>query len=267
MIRNVMSATRRRGFLKATAYHMVSQRFVVQSPLLSRILWALFFGNRFLPALGRYASYADGSIDKDLKTIFQKKRSGFFVEIGSNDGVSGSNCKKLEMEQGWVGILVEPYLPNLNTSKLHRSRKNSFVHAAAVPADFGADTVELIFSNLMTLVDKPTSEISDPWRHALSGSEFLKPWESVERFSAPALSLNSILASQNAPREIELLSIDIEGFELDVLSDLDFNNYKFQAIILENRNRQAAVEFFRPLGYSLFSQPSPLNLIFTPTPR
>jgi hypothetical protein len=235
MIRNVMSATRRRGFLKATAYHMVSQRFVVQSPLLSRILWALFFGNRFLPALGRYASYADGSIDKDLKTIFQKKRSGFFVEIGSNDGVSGSNCKKLEMEQGWVGILVEPYLPNLNTSKLHRSRKNSFVHAAAVPADFGADTVELIFSNLMTLVDKPTSEISDPWRHALSGSEFL--------------------------------SIDIEGFELDVLSDLDFNNYKFQAIILENRNRQAAVEFFRPLGYSLFSQPSPLNLIFTPTPR
>jgi len=261
--RNVIAAAKSGGLLKATAYHLVSQRFVVRSRLLSRLMWSFFFSNRLLPKLGRYDRFADGSIEDDLTKIFGEKRSGFFVEIGSNDGVSGSNCKRLEAEHGWAGILIEPYLPNLETSKLHRSKKNSFVHAAAVPQDFGNDTVDLIFSNLMTVVDKPTAEISDPWQHALSGSAFLKPWESVTKFSAPARSLNSILAEQNAPSEIELLSIDIEGFELEVLGDLDFKKYRFEAIILENRDKEAAVKFFEPRGYSLFSQPSPLNLIFT----
>jgi FkbM family methyltransferase len=228
-------------------------------------MWSFFFANRLLPALGRYCRYADGEIEDDLARIFGNRRSGFFIEIGSNDGVSGSNCKRLEAEHGWAGILIEPYLPNLETSKFHRSKKNSFVHAAAVPQNFGADTVDLIFSNLMTVVDKPTAEISDPWEHALSGSEFLKPWESVTKFSAPARSLNSILSEQNAPNEIELLSIDIEGFELDVLAGLDFKKYRFEAIILENRDKEAAVYFFESRGYYLFSQPSPLILIFTQT--
>lgn len=37
----------------------------------------------------------------------QKKTDGFFVDIGANDGISGSNTYALE-QMGWKGICIEP---------------------------------------------------------------------------------------------------------------------------------------------------------------
>ena len=50
-------------------------------------------------------------IDKKLARHISNQ-SGFFIELGANDGISQSNTLYLERRMNWRGILIEPN-PNL----------------------------------------------------------------------------------------------------------------------------------------------------------
>jgi hypothetical protein len=63
----------------------------------------------------------------------------------------------------------------------------------------------------------------------------------------PALTLTSILDRINPDRPIDLLSLDVEGYEPNVLRGLNFEKYRPHYLCVEVRDR-AAVE--KPLnGY------------------
>ena len=50
-------------------------------------------------------------IDKKISRYIQKY-SGFYIELGANDGISQSITLFFERSMGWKGILIEPD-PNL----------------------------------------------------------------------------------------------------------------------------------------------------------
>jgi hypothetical protein len=54
-------------------------------------------------------------------------------------------------------------------------------------------------------------------------------------FEQSAVTLNSILEKNNAPTYIDLLSLDVEGYELEVLKGVDFNKYTFMLLVIECR--------------------------------
>ena len=55
------------------------------------------------------------------------------------------------------------------------------------------------------------------------------------------------------PAEFELLSIDVEGMEIDVLASLDWTAYRPHIVIVEYNNQGSVVlnsqDFLRPFGY------------------
>ena len=51
--------------------------------------------------------YSLNELDKKLRKRISK-RSGFYVEIGANDGVNQSNTLHFEKTLGWKGVLIEP---------------------------------------------------------------------------------------------------------------------------------------------------------------
>ncbi|KAA0196586.1 hypothetical protein HAZT_HAZT008248 [Hyalella azteca] len=51
-------------------------------------------------------------IDSYLRDFYPPGKKGYFVEAGALDGVYMSNTLRLEMEQGWTGLLVEPDMDN-----------------------------------------------------------------------------------------------------------------------------------------------------------
>ena len=53
-----------------------------------------------------YLGYA--IVDSVLVDLFSEKKDGFFVEAGALDGEYLSNTLRLEQEQNWTGLLVEP---------------------------------------------------------------------------------------------------------------------------------------------------------------
>ena len=53
-----------------------------------------------------YSQYGQDKIINER--IFNSKRNGFFVDIGANDGITGSNTYFFEKELNWTGVCIEP---------------------------------------------------------------------------------------------------------------------------------------------------------------
>lgn len=258
-----------RRLFSIVAHHLGGQpEFRNPNSKFTAIVQRMLFGNRIAPLFGNYAFFGQDQIDAQIEFWLKYIRQGgactspgFFVEIGSNDGIAFSNCKHFELFHNFSGILVEPFLPNLELSKLNRKGPN-FVHAAVVPKGHGEPTVELEFSNLMTTMSLGSDSAQAAAEFADQGRDFLYPNQTRHRFSAPALTLQNVLARCDAPKHICILSIDIEGHELAVLEDFDFNEYSFDLIVVESFNRAQTKSFFSGRGFAFVQELDGHNLLF-----
>jgi FkbM family methyltransferase len=204
------------------------------------------------------------SLDQKIEEYLPIKY-GYFVELGANDGISQSNTKYFELFKGWKGVLIEPYEPNFRKCIKNRKKSTKTFHAACVSSEFSKETVQLVYSNLMTTSLEEVNEIENPRSHAMEGSQFLEVSEHVHQFEAPARTLESILDEALAPNNMDLLSLDVEGVEIDVLKGLNHSRYSFNYICVETRNETLMREYLEPLGYKLFQKLTDHDLLFIKT--
>ena len=189
---------------------------------------------RLFEALGsdRYSRPALNNLDAKLAGYFAYK-NGFFIEVGANDGYAQSNTYYLERFLAWQGILVEG-IPELYT-QCRKERQNSTVfNCALVPAGYPEPFIDMTYSNLMSLVKGAQKSVKEEMEHVRRGNEIQKV-ESYE-IRVPARTLTSILDECNV-KEIDFLSIDVEGYELNVLMGLDMHKYKPKYMLIEARYR------------------------------
>lgn len=225
-----------------------------------RQIFLQFPNNRIIAILLNYRFFGLNEIDKELHKFLPIK-NGFFVELGANDGLKQSNTKYFELFRGWSGILIEPEPNNYNSIKNNRSQNSMSFNAACVSFDFPEVEIAMMYSDLMTSPLEGHNEIPNARAHAKLGEEF---WggESYE-FLAPARTLTSILREANAPSNIQLLSLDVEGAELEVLLGLDFEQFSFDFLLIESRNIGALEEMLRLSGYFLIDKLSVQDYLFS----
>lgn len=135
---------------------------------------------------------------------------GVFVEAGANDGVTQSNSWFYEQHLGWTGLLIEPvpYLSKLAA----KARRVPVANVALGSTDGGV--LELYESDLTTT---PLSSRAEGSGHAIQ---------------VPVRSLSSLL-DEHALTDIDFFSLDVEGFELEVLAGLDMDRHAPRAILVE----------------------------------
>jgi FkbM family methyltransferase len=180
-------------------------------------------------------------------------KNGYFVELGANDGITQSNTKHFELFKGWHGVLIEPSPTQFKKLKKFRSKRNHFYNAACVGFDFPKTTIELIYSNLMSVALEGRNDILDPLEHAKSGEKYSDREQSF-RFQAQARTLQSILDESGSPALIDLLSLDVEGGELEVLAGVDFQKTNFRYIVIETRSIDEVRKFLLSHNYRELSQ-------------
>jgi FkbM family methyltransferase len=190
------------------------------------------------------------SLDRQLET-FLNFDYGYYVELGANNGISFSNSLYFERYRRWTGLLIEPAPKHFNELKRNRISKNYFSNAACVGFSYDQDSIALQYSDLMTTTCGIESDILDPIQHAKDGSKF---WggNSFE-FFAPAKTLNSILDEAGSPTKVDLLSLDVEGVELEVLRGIDHSKYRFQYLCIESRSFETLNEYLELNGYKYVS--------------
>lgn len=141
---------------------------------------------------------------------------GYFVEVGANEPEKESQSFHLERE-GWTGALIEPQ-PDL-ADKLRKMRRSQVFEAACSSPDRAG-------SRMTLYVLGPYSSF-DP-NLAVTG---LRPEHAIE---VPVRTLDDILQEAGAPCGFDLLSVDVEGHELDVLRGFDFARWQPRLILLED---------------------------------
>jgi len=97
-------------------------------------------------------------------------------------------------------------------------------------------------------------DLNDKYAHIRDGEKFLQNSEEVFLFGAVPATLNSLLKKANAPKEIDFLSLDVEGAELEVLKGIDFDEFTFKYMLIEVRDINRVEIFLNNHGYKLEKQ-------------
>jgi FkbM family methyltransferase len=188
-----------------------------------------------------YAARDAKGIPLDLRLgHFLDWRKGFFVEAGANDGLFQSNTALLEKSLGWGGILVEPAPEACRSCR--RNRQVPVYNCALVAEDYQGDTVVGDFDGY------PMGSVG--------GSRLGR----ASAFSVPARTLQSIL-DEHEVTHVDFLSLDAEGYELEILRGCDFSRASFSYMLIElyPENHAQTVGHLEEMGYELVANYSNYN--------
>ena len=221
------------------------------------ILWSLLrnLKNKTL----KYKSL--NNLDKKIES-YVNFNNGYFVELGANDGITFSNTYYFEKYKGWRGILIEPIPQNYLKCLKNRSKETLVFCNACVSFHYKEKFVEIIYSDMMSTSLGLETDINDAENYASTGKQFLEEGEDNFSFGAIANQLNNILLKANAPKQIDFLSLDVEGAEIEVLKGINHNDYRFKFICIESRNIEKITNYLSRNNYLLIEQLSPIDYLF-----
>lgn len=149
-----------------------------------------------------------------LENIFKNKKDGFFIDIGGNYPIKCNNTYLLELN-GWTGIAIEPQ--DQLRSLWPESRK-----AICLPYVIGPE------NKLVDFIEGSDEE------HGLAGVDgYNKIKNSIKTKQIEQKRLENVLLENNI-KEVDFLSIDVEGYEMNVLESINFNTSNIKVICLEN---------------------------------
>jgi len=189
--------------------------------------------------------YSQSNQDKYLnERLFKNKPGGFYLDIGANDGISYSNTYFFEKELNWFGICVEPI--SSVYSKLQDSRKSINVNGCI--ADFEGEGIFYEVSGYAEMLSGLKSKYDS--RHLKRIEDEIKKHGGVlTETTVNCFNLNNLLKKYNI-KKIDYCSIDIEGGELDVLKTIDFDQFDFHSLSIENNYHDVRIyEHMKKNGY------------------
>lgn len=189
---------------------------------------------RLYESLGnpRYSRPSLNDLDRKLAAYLDFD-DGFFIEAGANDGYQQSNTYYLERMRGWRGVLVEA-IPELY-ERCKRERPNAAVYnCALVDGAFAEPTIEMHFAHLMSVAAGAMKSEDEMAHHIQSGLEIQRIDRSYT-VQVPTRTLQSILDEQPQPLQIDFFSLDVEGFELNVLKGMNLDEYRPRYVLVEAR--------------------------------
>ncbi len=173
------------------------------------------------------------------------RRRGTFVELGAFDGLDQSNTAWLEANRGWRGILIEP-IPELYERCVRNRPLATVVNCACVSSAYDQSTVEMIYSGLMSIVRgaRLSDKADEEW--VAHGEEL----QQLERYSCtvPARTLSSVLEEHDL-RHVDLLSLDVEGYELQVLKGFDLERFRPRHVLVEESGSDPASDYLTARGW------------------
>lgn len=189
---------------------------------------------------------------------FFKDFKGTFLDMGANDGITLSNTYALVLG-GWKGLLVEASLIAYNRliENMPFDRGLTIMNVAVGSYD-GEITLhesgELLGKGDVALVSSTREDEVHRW-------DSLKiPF--VDR-KVRCLTFKSLL-EQTKFKTFDFVSMDIEGMELDVLPQMDFNalGTKMACIEFNGKDKEKYDAIMLPFGFKLIHQNAE-NLIYT----
>ena len=165
-----------------------------------------------------------------MDQYFSKKEEGIYVDIGAFNPISISNTYLL-YRKGWKGICIEPHPEHFVDFPKLRPRD--------INLNLAVSTTE---GNVEFCCDEVFSGIADK-THIYANRN-----PTAKKITVKARSLAAILDEYLADlgEEIDLISVDCEGHDMEVLRSNDWSRFKPKLILVEThvQSRDSGPEVF-----------------------
>jgi len=179
------------------------------------------------PLIQRVWARHEAEFERALAELSERTEHFFVIQIGACDGLMADPIHAWIMKPNWHGILVEP-------QKVEFDRLN---------ATYREQRHRLILENVAIAGHDGTCQLyrvrdearTADWERGLAS---LLPQPDTARFSAetvPCISFDTLLDRHGVSR-LDLLQIDVEGYDFEILKLLDFRRLRPALIRYEHRH-------------------------------
>lgn len=169
---------------------------------------------------------------------FINETTGIYIEVGANDGITQSYTYELE-KSGWHGILIEPSLEAFNKCAENRPG-NKLFNCALVASDS---------------INEIAGDFNGSFLSSVGGERLFER-DGIKKgiITVKSRTLNSILEEAGVGN-IDLFSLDVEGYEMEVLKGFDINKYKPKYVIIEvyGKTKDDIFNFMKVNNYEILS--------------
>lgn len=211
-------------------------------------IWAKWKLNSF-PSF--YSSHSQFGEDMLLRSFFNNKANGFYVDIGAHHPVYYSNTYHF-YQRGWRGINVDAAPGSMGKFKLLRCKDKN------IEACLGPENGKVVD---FYLFEKAALNTFDPEmaQKAKLNSKLL----SVEKLRTKTLAS---LLDENLPKgqKIDFLSVDVEGLDEMILKSNNWSKYAPEFVLfedhelsLENIGQSSIVNFLKSQNYEITGKAGP----------
>lgn len=223
-----------------------------------------FLTSVFFPHVRR--SYSQSGEDIIISDLFNRLnlKEPTYLDIGSNDPVSLNNTYRLYL-RGGSGVCVEPN-PVL-CEKIKRKRKKDICINAGIAFDDRKEADFYIFPEKFSGLNTFSKEEADFW--VQEGNQEIGKHKVEKIAKMNLLDINEIMDQYFSPHP-NLVSIDVEGFDFQILKRIDFTRFQPEVFCIETlgfieNNREIKkteiIDFFIPYQYFVYAD-TYINTIF-----
>jgi len=189
-----------------------------------------------------------------------KTSSLTFVELGASDGRTLSNTYGLEKCFDWVGLCIEPTDAYYNLLSSNRGQCVKVREAIAgdvrrtrlLGAQMNAENLSAggtLWAGLEEHFESKSS-ITNGDEHGSIRSRDLSSQlahDASEPVYVTTTTLSTVLDAQNFPKQMDYLSLDVEGAEYEILESFPHNERQFSVITVEHSYNQKEREKIKAL--------------------
>jgi FkbM family methyltransferase len=173
-------------------------------------------GILFLLWVNRYFSQAWEDIIIDWLT---HKNKWLYVDIWANHPINGNNTYLL-YNKWWRGINIEP---NRKMIKKFQSTRSRDINLQIAIGPSNNDLTFYVFNEhqMCTCDIETVKRYQEAW------------FKIIDKYSVPVWTLERLFDTHALDKEIDVLSVDVEWWDMDVLESNNWDKYKPSYIILE----------------------------------
>lgn len=168
---------------------------------------------------------------KYLISLFPTNFKGVLVDIGAFHGIKLSNSFLFEL-WGWDTYCIEPN-PN-NIESLRETREHVLEYACGAE---NKDNIPLYVFNLNDEVGEAAGTGLLDFRVSSNGNEQLHKDIFKRTNTVKLRTLDWLMSNEIKQSHIDLLTIDVERYELEVLKGADLLRWKVKVLCIENLER------------------------------
>jgi len=207
-----------------------------------------------------YSTHSFEGQDRILHSIFRGVTNGFYVDVGCNHPVNENNTFSLYCS-GWSGICIDmngAFQSDYN----HIRPRDQFIESAISATDQPLTA----FINSDARLSTCLPEVADHY-----SSHPIHRHQSVKKVSLTSNTLAQV-CNGRLPETWHILAVDVEGYELEVLSSLPLCDVLPVCVVVEIKNlsllrgfhNYPVASFLLGLGYFPIAK-TPLDTFFVNT--